>query len=161
MTTLRRTSPEPSRLSPGKRRFTLTVDRGPVFTRGLEGFLRLQWCKQLAVRVALFLSYCRGSVRAGDTVSSSTLVILREGTRERPLFIAHSMSGTLLELWTLVREMDCNCAVYGIQGRGLREGEVPNSRVEDMASDYVEQIRSVQPHGRYALRVFYGWTDRV
>jgi acetoacetyl-CoA synthetase len=85
-------------------------------------------------------------MRAGDTASSSTLVILREGTRERPLFIAHSLSGTLLELWALVREMDCPCAIYGIQGRGLREGEVPNSRVEDMAADYIEQIRSVQPH---------------
>jgi acetoacetyl-CoA synthetase len=93
-------------------------------------------------------------VRAGDTVSSSTLVILREGTRERPLFIVHSMSGTLLELWALVREMDCHCAVYGIQGRGLREGEVPNSRVEDMAADYIQQIRTVQPHGPYALAGF-------
>jgi acetoacetyl-CoA synthetase len=90
-------------------------------------------------------------MRAGDTASSSTLVLLREGNRERPLFIAHSMSGTLLELWALAREMDCPCAVYGIQGRGLLEGEVPNSRVEEMAADYVEQIRSVQPHGPYAL----------
>jgi acetoacetyl-CoA synthetase len=93
-------------------------------------------------------------MRAGDTVSSSTLVILREGTRERPLFIAHSMSGTMLELWALAREMDCHCAVYGIQGRGLREGEVPTSRVEDMAADYIEQIRSVQAHGPYALAGF-------
>ena len=93
-------------------------------------------------------------MRAGDTVSCSTLVILREGARERPLFIAHSMSGTLLELWALARELDCHCAVYGIQGRGLREGEVPSSRVEDMAADYVEQIRSVQPHGPYALAGF-------
>jgi acetoacetyl-CoA synthetase len=93
-------------------------------------------------------------MRTGDSVSLCTLVMLREGARERPLFIAHSMSGTLLELWALAREMDCDCAVYGIQGRGLREGEVPNSRVEDMAADYIEQIRSVQPHGPYALAGF-------
>jgi acetoacetyl-CoA synthetase len=93
-------------------------------------------------------------MRAGKTVSSSSLVILREGNRERPLFIAHSLNGTVLELWALVREMDCHCAVYGIQGRGLREGEVPNSSVEDMAAGYVEQIRSVQPHGPYALAGF-------
>jgi acetoacetyl-CoA synthetase len=93
-------------------------------------------------------------MRAGNTISSSTLVTLREGRRERPLFIAHSLSGTMLELWALAREMDCHCAVYGIQGRGLREGEVPNSRVEDMAADYIMQIRSVQPHGPYALAGF-------
>jgi acetoacetyl-CoA synthetase len=99
----------------------------------LESFLYAPTIERLALLM-----------RAGDTVPSSTLVILREGRRERPLFIADSMSGTLLELWALAREMDCHCAVYGIQGRGLREGEVPNSRVEDMAADYIEQIRSVQ-----------------
>jgi acetoacetyl-CoA synthetase len=93
-------------------------------------------------------------MQAGEADTSSSLVILREGNRERPLFIAHSLAGTVFELWALAREMDCHCAVYGIQGRGLREGEVPNSRVEDMAADYVEQIRSVQPHGPYALAGF-------
>ncbi len=106
----------------------------------LESFLYAPTIERLALLI-----------RAGNTVSSSTLVILREGRRERPLFIAHSMSGTMLELWALAREMDCPCAVYGIQGRGLREGEVPNSSVEDMAADYIMQIRSVQPHGPYAL----------
>jgi acetoacetyl-CoA synthetase len=109
----------------------------------LESFLYAPTIERLALLM-----------RDGDPVSSSTLVILREGTRERPLFIAHSMSGTLLELWALAREMDCHCAVYGIQARGLREGEVPSSRVEDMAADYIEQIRSVQPHGPYALAGF-------
>jgi acetoacetyl-CoA synthetase len=109
----------------------------------LESFLYAPTIERLALLM-----------RAGGTVSSSTLVILREGTHERPLFIAHSLSGTLLELWALAREMDCHCAVYGIQARGLREGEVPSSRVEDMAADYIEQIRSVQPHGPYALAGF-------
>jgi acetoacetyl-CoA synthetase len=94
------------------------------------------------------------ALRMGDAVSSSSLVILREGNRERPLFFAHSMSGTVMELWALARVMNCPCVVYGIQSRGLREGEVPSSRVEDMAAGYVEQIRSVQPHGPYALAGF-------
>ena len=93
-------------------------------------------------------------MRAGEAVTSSSLVLLREGNRERPLFIAHSLAGTVFELWALARELDCHCAVYGIQARGLSEGEVANSRVEDMAMDYVEQIRSVQPHGPYALAGF-------
>ena len=92
-------------------------------------------------------------IRAGEAATSG-LVILREGNRDRPLFIAHSVGGTVLELWALAREMDCDCAVYGIQARGLREGEVANSRVEDMAVDYIEQIRSVQPRGPYALAGF-------
>jgi acetoacetyl-CoA synthetase len=93
-------------------------------------------------------------IRAGEAVTPSGLVILHEGNRERPLFIAHSVGGTVLELWALAREMDCHCAVYGIQARGLHEGEVANSRVEDMAADYVGQIRLVQPHGPYTLAGF-------
>ena len=109
----------------------------------LESFLYAPTIERLALLM-----------RADVTISSSTLVTLREGARERPLFIAHSVSGTLLELWALAREMECHCAVYGIQGRGLREGEKPISRVEDMAADYIDQIRSVQPHGPYALAGF-------
>src|ERR1700691_491723 len=109
----------------------------------LESFLYAPTIERLALLI-----------RAGNTISSSTLVTLREGRRERPLFIAHSLSGTMLELWALAREMDCHCAVYGIQGRGLRAGEVPNSRVDDVAADYIMPIRSVQPHGPYALAGF-------
>jgi acetoacetyl-CoA synthetase len=93
-------------------------------------------------------------IRAGEAVTPSGPVILHEGDRARPLFIAHSVGGTVLELWALAREMDCHSAVYGIQARGLHEGEVANSRVEDMAADYVAQIRSVQPHGPYTLAGF-------
>ena len=60
-------------------------------------------------------------MRAGEAVSSNGLVLLRDGNRERPLFIAHSVGGTVLELWALAREMDCHSAVYGIQARGLHE----------------------------------------
>jgi acetoacetyl-CoA synthetase len=94
------------------------------------------------------------ALRMGDAVSSAGLVILREGNREQPLFFAHSMSGSVMELWPLAWVMDCPCVVYGIESRGLREGGVPSSRVEDMAADYVEQICSVQPHGPYALAGF-------
>jgi acetoacetyl-CoA synthetase len=38
-------------------------------------------------------------MRAGEAVSSNGLVLLRDGNRERPLFVAHSISGTVLELW--------------------------------------------------------------
>jgi acetoacetyl-CoA synthetase len=109
----------------------------------LESFLYAPTIERLALLL-----------RAEETVSSSTLVTLRKGNSERPLFFAHSMSGTLLELWALARQMNCRSAVYGIQGRGLREDEVPSSRVEEMAADYVEQIRSVQPHGPYAVAGF-------
>jgi thioesterase domain-containing protein len=45
--------------------------------------------------------------------------------------------------------------IYGIQARTLlQEGKAPGS-IEDMAADYVDLIRQVQPHGPYNL---LGWS---
>jgi acetoacetyl-CoA synthetase len=93
------------------------------------------------------------AMRAGES-GPAGLVVLREGKRERPLFILHSFASTLLELWALARAMECERAIYGIEARGLREGEVPHSSLENMAAEYIQQIRSIQPHGPYALAGF-------
>jgi thioesterase domain-containing protein len=45
--------------------------------------------------------------------------------------------------------------VYGLQAKGLERGEAPARSVEEMASDYVAEIRAVQPTGPYHL---LGWS---
>jgi len=76
------------------------------------------------------------TMRTGEP-DPAGLVVLREGKRERPLFIIHSFACTLLELWALARAMKCERAIYGIEARGLREGEVPHCSLENMAADYI------------------------
>ena len=82
--------------------------------------------------------------------SSARLVQLRPGSG-RPFFLVHSMAGTFLELWAVLRVLDTGRPVYGIQARGLEPGTEPHVRVADMADDYIGLMRSVQANGPYAI----------
>ena len=82
--------------------------------------------------------------------SSSTLVRMRSGSGT-PLFLAPSVSGSVMECWPLISALQTQRPVYGILAQGL-DGEQPAQlRVEDMAASYIEQMRTVQPNGPYAL----------
>ena len=37
---------------------------------------------------------------------------------------------------------------YGLQARGLEEGQDPHTRIEDMAAYYIEALQTVQPRVR-------------
>ena len=83
-------------------------------------------------------------------LSSPTVVPMRAGTGT-PLFLVHGVSGTVMECWTLVGAMQSPRPVFGLQARGL-DGEQPaQRRVEDIAASYIEQMRTVQPTGPYAV----------
>lgn len=78
------------------------------------------------------------------------LVLLRPG-EGRPLFVVHPLWGDVLTLRPLALALDTRRPVYGLQSRGLNPGREPHTRVEEMAVSYLEQIRTVQPSGPYAL----------
>ena len=81
---------------------------------------------------------------------SPILVPVRAGTGT-PLFLVHGLSGSVMECWGLVCALRSPRPVYGLQALGL-DGEQPTQRcVEDMAASYIEQMRTVQPDGPYAL----------
>jgi acetoacetyl-CoA synthetase len=86
----------------------------------------------------------------GDVDDFSPLVELRPG-EGRPIFIAHGMPGTLVELQDLARRLGTDRPVYGLQARGLDPKQKPDNDVGTMADAYFAQVRSVQPHGPYAL----------
>jgi thioesterase domain-containing protein len=44
--------------------------------------------------------------------------------------------------------------IYGLQARGLDGKETPNLSVHQMAADYIQDIRSVQPQGPYCIGGF-------
>jgi acetoacetyl-CoA synthetase len=80
----------------------------------------------------------------------SSPILVRSGIGA-PLFVVHSISGTVMECWALVSALRSPRPVYGLQARGLDGGEPPYERVEDMAASYIEQMRTVQPSGPYAV----------
>jgi thioesterase domain-containing protein/acyl carrier protein len=86
---------------------------------------------------------------------SSSLVPIQPAGEMRPLFLIHPAGGHVFPYVHLAHNLGSNQPCYGLQSRGLEEGQEPHSRIEDMAVDYIDAIRVVQPEGPYLLG---GWS---
>jgi acetoacetyl-CoA synthetase len=85
-----------------------------------------------------------------DLPASPALVPMRPGIGA-PLFLVHGLSGSVMECRPVISALRGPRPVYGLQARGLEGEQPPQDRVEDIAAGYVEQIRTVQASGPYAL----------
>ncbi|WP_338932443.1 amino acid adenylation domain-containing protein [Streptomyces netropsis] len=83
------------------------------------------------------------------------LLPLRETGGEPPLFCVHPAAGIAWSYAGLTGPLGTDHPVYGLQARGLDGDEVLPASVRDMAADYLEHVRSVQPTGPYHL---LGWS---
>ena len=81
---------------------------------------------------------------------SSLVPIQPAGTKPR-LFLVHGGAGTILLYHDLSRRLGIDQPVYGLQMRGLYGKDTPHTRIEDMATHYVKEIRTLQPTGPYSL----------
>lgn len=77
----------------------------------------------------------------------------REAT---PLFICAGMFGNVLNLRHLAQRLGADRPVYGLQARGLYGDMAPHESFEEMARDYLAEIRAVRPHGPYLLAGYSG-----
>ncbi|HZD78258.1 MAG TPA: amino acid adenylation domain-containing protein [Acidobacteriaceae bacterium] len=69
----------------------------------------------------------------------------------RPLFCIHPMAGISLGFSSLLRHLDPALPIYGLQSRALRQVEAMPSSIEEIAADYLSEIRKIQPSGPYRL----------
>ncbi|MFJ6777757.1 amino acid adenylation domain-containing protein [Streptomyces yangpuensis] len=92
---------------------------------------------------------------AGPTADGAldVLLPLRAAGTAAPLFCVHPAAGISWVYSGLLRHLDPDRPVHGLQARGLRGGS-PSS-VTEIAEDYVRQIRAVRPEGPYHL---LGWS---
>ncbi len=89
------------------------------------------------------------------SASWSSLVTIQPGSSaKRPLFLIHALGGNVVGYQNLVRYLGAEQPVYGLQAQGLDGKKPPHTRVEDMASHYIQEIRTVQPYGPYLLGGF-------
>jgi amino acid adenylation domain-containing protein len=81
------------------------------------------------------------------------LVTIKSGNARRaPLFCMHAAGGNVLFYRDLAKELDPLQPVYGLQARGVADkSETAHERIEDMAVEYLEEMRAVQPSGPYNL----------
>jgi amino acid adenylation domain-containing protein len=86
--------------------------------------------------------------------SWSSLVPLQPGGSQPPLFLVHSHGGNVLEYYPLANHLDKDQPVYALQARGL-DGNIPkNESLEQIASAYLKEIRTLQSEGPYFLGGF-------
>jgi thioesterase domain-containing protein len=85
----------------------------------------------------------------------SPLVEIQRGDGKRPFFCVHPVGGTILSYAELARLLGPEQPLYGLQSRGLEDGQEPLGSIEAMAALYIEAVRTVQPHGPYLLG---GWS---
>ena len=86
--------------------------------------------------------------------SWSSLVALQPGGSKPPLFLIHSHGGNVLEYYPLANHLDKDQPIYALQARGL-DGNIPkNESLEQIASAYLKEIRTLQSEGPYFLGGF-------
>ncbi|WP_329585306.1 non-ribosomal peptide synthase/polyketide synthase [Kitasatospora sp. NBC_01250] len=94
-----------------------------------------------------------GAQSAGDPLD--VLLPLRARGSEAPLFCVHPVMGLSWGYAALLRRLDPQRPLYGLQASGIRRPDARPASITAMAREYVARIREVQPAGPYHL---LGWS---
>jgi thioesterase domain-containing protein len=81
----------------------------------------------------------------------SPLVTMQRRGRGRPFFCVHPALGSVARYDAIARHMGDERPFHALCSIGLEPHQVPDTRVEDMASRYVAAVRAQQPEGPYLL----------
>ena len=79
------------------------------------------------------------------------IVLLKAGAEEPPVFIAHGLGGSAMDFFQVVKHTEVRHPIYGMQAKGIDGVDQPLQRIEDMAQFHLDGIKTLQPHGPYAL----------
>jgi acetoacetyl-CoA synthetase len=79
------------------------------------------------------------------------LLLLKAGPDGPPIFIAHSIGGTVFGFFHLVNKIETWHSIYGMQARGIDRVDKPFTTIEAMAQFHLEAIKKLQPIGPYIL----------
>jgi thioesterase domain-containing protein/acyl carrier protein len=83
--------------------------------------------------------------------SWSSLVPIQPLGSRQPFFCVHAVGGNVLEYYDLALHLGPEQPFYGLQSRGLDGRQPPHTRVTEMATHYVKEIREFQPAGPYLI----------
>jgi thioesterase domain-containing protein/acyl carrier protein len=90
-----------------------------------------------------------------DAPTHPCIVPIQPNGNKSPFFCVHPAWGHVLCYVNLSRYLGDEQPFYGLRAIGFDEGEEPLTQVEDMASLYIEGMRTVQPEGPYQVG---GWS---
>jgi len=113
----------------------------------------------MAPTIAELVPHLLTAGNAHDDAFDVLLPIRPRGMR-LPLFCVHHGFGISWDFIGLSKHLHPDQPIYGLQARGFVDGSQFATTIEDMALDYIEQIKRIQPHGPYCL-VGYSFGGRV
>jgi nonribosomal peptide synthetase DhbF len=90
-----------------------------------------------------------------DKSALNVLLPLRTKGEQPPLFCVHPAGGLSWCYAGLMASLGPGYPIYGIQARGIARREELPQTLNEMAADYLRQIRTIQPTGPYHL---LGWS---
>lgn len=92
----------------------------------------------------------------GSASAWSPLVAIQPAGSRPPFFCMHGAGGNVLIYRELSRHLGADQPFYGLQAQGLDGSCTPLTKIEDMAAQYLREIRRLQPHGPYFLGGYCG-----
>jgi len=117
---------------------------------------------ELGIKLNLRVLFANPSPRllASNLESSSNwiydpLLPLRKTGSQLPIFCIHPGGGSGTVYQNVTDALPADYPVWALQARGLEENEEPHHNVVEMAADYIQAIRKIQPEGPYQL---LGWS---
>ena len=81
----------------------------------------------------------------------SSLVAIQPQGAKPPLFMIHPLGGEVLCYRNLSIHLGLEQPMYGLQPQEIDKNQPPLVRVEDMASQYLQEMQTIQPQGPYFL----------
>ncbi|MBC8943695.1 amino acid adenylation domain-containing protein [Xenorhabdus indica] len=126
-------------------RMVVLVDKHFGVSIPLSLFISNPTVAQLAVHVR----------EKGGYPKFSPLVPMRTAGHKRPLFFVHPMGGNVLSYLRLVKYFPEDQPFYALQAYGVDAGSKPLTSIQEQATNYLEAIRQIQPHGPYSIG---GWS---
>jgi thioesterase domain-containing protein/acyl carrier protein len=90
-----------------------------------------------------------------EPTRQSSLVSIQPRGSRRPFFLVHPVEGTVVCYANLARHLGADQPVYGLQAKGLEEGQGSQRSIEEMADHYIKAVRTVQAEDPYILG---GWS---
>jgi thioesterase domain-containing protein/acyl carrier protein len=89
--------------------------------------------------------------REGWSPPQTSLVPIRTGGPKRPLFFVPPAGNTVVGFADLIRNLGPDQPCYGLQPPTPNGRQTPFNRVEDLATHFIKEIRTIQPEGPYLL----------
>ena len=96
-----------------------------------------------------------GLLEGTDSPRLPRLIQMRSGAERPAVFITHGIGSNVLELSQLLRHIQTDHVIYGLQARGIDGVDEPHERIEDMAEYFLDAVREKQPQGPY---IFIGYS---